>query len=140
MKKPMVLAYCGDHALPTVTYDDAQRLTHINIAFGVIGKDGLLDTYKLNHMHLLPTIRSYNPEIRIVLSVGGWGAGGFSTMALTEEGRRAFAESCRKYVESTGLDGIDIDWEYPCDNSAEIDCDPRDKENFTYLLQALRDR
>ena len=139
MTKPMILAYVCDEALPTVTADDAKRLTHINIAFGVIGTDGLLDTHKLKHIALIHALREYNPSLQFVLSVGGWGAGGFSPMARTEDGRRAFAESCRAYVEKTGLDGIDIDWEYPCDNSAEIDCDPSDKENFTFLLQALRD-
>lgn len=139
MTKPMILAYVCDDALPTVTPDDARRLTHINIAFGVIGSDRLLDTHKLKHIALINTLREYNPALQCVLSIGGWGAGGFSTMARTEAGRRAFAESCRAYVERTGLDGVDIDWEYPCDNSAEIDCDPSDKENFTYLLQALRD-
>ena len=60
-------------------------------------------------------------------------------MSRTEEGRRAFAESCRKAVEEYHLDGIDIDWEYPCSDQAEIDCDSSDKQNYTKLLQALRD-
>ena len=139
MTKPIVLAYVVNRALINVTPDDAKRLTHVNIAFGLVGKDGLLDSHQLTNIDYIHTLRAFNPSLKVVLSVGGWGAGGFSTMALTEEGRRAFAESCREYVEKTGLDGIDIDWEYPCDNSAGIDCDPRDRENFTLLLKALRD-
>lgn len=139
MTKPFVLAYVVNRALINVTPDDAKRLTHVNIAFGLVGKDGLLDPHQLTNIDYIHTLRAFNPSLKVVLSVGGWGAGGFSTMALTEEGQRAFAESCREYVEKTGLDGIDIDWEYPCDNSAGIDCDPRDRENFTLLLKALRD-
>ena len=42
-------------------------------------------------------------------------------------------------MEEYHLDGIDIDWEYPCSDQAEIDCDSSDKQNYTKLLQALRD-
>ena len=133
-----ILGYVTNGALPTVTEDDARRLTHINLAFGKV-KDGLLDMHELTNMGDVERIRSYNPGIRFVLSIGGWGAGGFSIMCRTEEGRRAFAASCLRIVEQYRLDGIDIDWEYPCDNSAGIDSDPSDKQNYTLLLQALRD-
>ena len=136
--KPLILGYVTDGALPGVTREDAERLTHINLAFGVI-REGLLDMCKMRHMDELPRIRGYNPSIKIVLSVGGWGAGGFSLMSRTAAGREAFAASCLRVVKQYGLDGIDIDWEYPCDGSAEIDYDPSDRENYTHLLQALRD-
>ena len=42
-------------------------------------------------------------------------------------------------VEKYDLDGIDIDWEYPCNDAAGIGADPRDKENFTALLATLRE-
>ncbi len=135
--KHFVLAYAMNDALPTITREDLSRLTHINLAFGLI-KDGLLDLSQLTHIDLLEKFREWAPAIRIILSVGGWGAGGFSHMAMTQEGRERFAASCREAVERFGLDGIDIDWEYPCSDQAEIDCDPADKENFTLLLQELR--
>ena len=135
--KPYILGYVVNDYLPYVTEDDVKKLTHINLAFGLI-KDGLLDMQKMTNMDYLPQLKKWNPELKIVLSVGGWGAGGFSTMALTQEGREAFAKSCLDIVEEFNLDGIDIDWEYPCDNSAGIDSDPRDKENYTYLFMELR--
>ncbi len=133
-----ILGYVVDRALESVTREDANRLTHINLAFGLV-KDGLLDMSKMQHIAEIRRIRRLNPNIKIVLSVGGWGAGGFSTMARTAAGREAFAASCLREVEKYDLNGIDIDWEYPCDNSANIDCDPSDKENFTHLLAALRE-
>ena len=136
--KYYAIGYATNAALPDVTADDAQKLTHMNLAFGLI-KDGLLDMSQLTHIGLTEQFRRWNPALKIVLSVGGWGAGGFSTMALTEEGRRAFAQSCLEVVEQYNLDGIDIDWEYPCSDQAEIDCDPRDKENYTLLFKALRE-
>jgi chitinase len=42
------------------------------------------------------------------------------------------------FLKRTGLDGIDLDWEYPTIDSAGIDTDPSDRENFTRLLQSLR--
>ena len=128
-----VIAYCWNDALAGFTREDAQRLTHVNLAFGLL-KDGLLDLHLLKYLHLLPRLRAWNPEMKIVLSVGGWGADGFSHMAMTEEGRRNFAKSCLDAVEKYNLDGIDIDWEYPCNDAAGIGADPRDKENFTALL------
>lgn len=133
-----VIAYCWNDALAGFTQEDARRLTHVNLAFGLI-KDGLLDLHLLKYLHLLPRLRAWNPEMKIVLSVGGWGADGFSHMAMTEEGRRKFARSCLDAVGKYGLDGIDIDWEYPCNDAAGIGADPRDKENFTALLKTLRE-
>lgn len=135
--KHYVLGYAMNPALPLFTQEDLTRLTHINLAFGLI-KDGLLDMSQLTHIDLIGQFRQWNPDIRIVLSVGGWGAGGFSKMAMTEDGRKRFALSCQEAVERLGLDGIDIDWEYPCSDQAGIDFDPRDRENFTLLLQELR--
>ena len=132
-----VIAYCWNDALAGFTREDAQRLTHVNLAFGLL-KDGLLDLHLLKYLHLLPKLREWNPEMKIVLSVGGWGADGFSDMAMTEEGRRNFAKSCLDAVEKYNLDGIDIDWEHPCNDAAGIGADPRDKENFTALLKTLR--
>ncbi len=136
--KRYILGYVTDRALPSVTEQDARRLTHINIAFGLV-KKGLADVSHLKNLSCLPQIKAWNNDIQFVLSVGGWGAGGFSDMSLSEGGRRAFAESCREICDKYALDGIDIDWEYPCNACANIDADQRDKENFTLLLQALRD-
>lgn len=135
--KKYVLAYSMDPGLALFTPGDLRALTHINLAFGLI-KNGVLDMGGLPHIGLCERFREWNPDIKLVLSVGGWGAGGFSGMAMTGEGRRAFALSCLEAVEKYNLDGIDIDWEYPCSDQAGIDADPRDRENFTLLLGELR--
>ena len=132
------IAYVMNHSLPTVTEADAKKLTHINLSFALL-KDGVLDLHQLTDIGLIGKFRQWNPMLKIVLSVGGWAADGFSQAAMTEEGRRKFAASCRSAVDAYGLDGIDIDWEYPCSDAAGIAADPRDKENFTLLLQAIRD-
>ena len=133
-----VLAYVTNGSLESVTAWDAERLTHINLAFGVI-REGLLSMEHMTKIEEVERIRTLNPKLKFVLSVGGWTAGGFSTMARTEAGRKAFAASCLRVVEQYRLDGIDIDWEYPCNGSAGIDFDPSDQQNYTLLLQAIRD-
>ena len=132
-----IIGYVRNDSLAGMTREDALRLTHVNLAFGLI-RDGVLDLSQLSFLHLLPKLRLWNPSLKIVLSVGGWGAGGFSQMAMTDDGRYRFARSCLDAVEAHGLDGIDIDWEYPCSDAAGIDADPRDRENFTALLRTLR--
>ena len=134
-----IIGYVCSPSLPEVTQRDACMLDTINIAFGHVDENYLMEYVNTQYLEYLPRIRAWNPGIKFVLSVGGWGAGRFSLMSRTEAGRRAFAESCRAFVEARELDGIDIDWEYPCNDSANIDADPSDKQNFTALLQAIRD-
>lgn len=136
--KPILLGYATGKGLDQMTKQDAQRLTHVNVAFGVI-REGLLSMENLPRLkEQLFRVRSLNPEIKIVLSIGGWTAGGFSLMSRTPEGRGAFARSVRQVLDDYALDGVDIDWEYPCSDEAGIDCDPSDRENFTYLMEAMR--
>lgn len=133
------LAYAMNDSLPVFTKDDLNCLTHINLAFGLV-KGNELDMSMLTNIGLTEKFRQWRPEIKIILSVGGWGAGGFSEMSMTQKGRESFARSCLEAVERFGLDGIDIDWEYPCSSQAGIASDPKDRENFTLLLKALRER
>ncbi len=132
------IAYAMNHSLPTVTESDAKALTHINLAFALI-QDGMLDLGQLTNLGLIRKFRQWNPGLKIVLSVGGWAADGFSQAAMTETSRTQFAASCLDAVKTYDLDGIDIDWEYPCSDVAGIAADPRDRENFTLLLRAIRD-
>lgn len=134
-----ILAYAYGAGILNITKEDAKKLTHINIAFGTLDENGLLCQDWLKHMAAVPRIREWNPNLKFVLSVGGWGAGGFSTMAKTKEGRIAFANSCNDFIKEHNLDGLDIDWEYPGIDWAGIDASPDDKGNFTLLLQDLRD-
>ena len=133
----IVTAYVWDKALPQVTREDACRLTHINIAFGLVKDDKVVYDH-LTNIDSLAVIRGYNPGIKVLLSVGGWGAGGFSEAAATQAGRRSFAATAAQAVRDLGLDGIDIDWEYPTIGVANIGFSPEDKETFTLLLQAIR--
>lgn len=83
-------------------------------------------------------LKKQNPELKVLLSVGGWGSGRFSEMAANDEYRRAFAKDCDRVVKEFDLDGIDIDWEYPTSSMANISASPDDTENFTLLMKDIR--
>ena len=86
----------------------------------------------------LEHIKQMNPDLEIVLSVGGAGAFGFSDMAMHEETRQIFYESLIDFIERYDLDGIDLDWEFPGADWGG-DFSPKDKENYTTLLKGMRE-
>jgi len=62
----------------------------------------------------LKSLRARNPRLLVLLSVGGWsGSTYFSDVAATASARSRLSASCLQIVEKYGLDGLDIDWEYP---------------------------
>jgi chitinase len=87
-------------------------------------------------------IKRTHPHLRIVVSIGGWGAGGFSDAALTRHTRADLATECLELVAGIdGVDGLDLDWEFPVSGGpAELAHRPEDRRNFTLLAQELRDR
>lgn len=119
-----------------------EKLTHINYAFadvqdGVIKKGFEKDE---ENFKILNSLKERNPDLKILISVGGWTwSGNFSDMALTEESRNKFAKSAVEFVRKYKLDGVDIDWEYPGLPGIGNPHRPEDKENFTLLLKAIRE-
>lgn len=128
--------YVGCRGLASVTESAARQLDVINIAFGHCVDSAA--TFTFDCKEALGRIRSFNPNIRVLLSIGGWGAGGFSPMAATDAGRKKFAETSLAILNEYKLDGIDIDWEYPCIDSAGIEASPDDRVNFTLMLAQMR--
>ena len=118
---------------------DPSVLTHVNYAFG--GVTRTFDGVRISNPERLRSIaalKQLSPDLKVCLSVGGWGSGNFSEMAASDSLRMAFAADCARVVEEYGLDGIDIDWEYPTQNSAGISSSPDDTKNFTLLMRDLR--
>lgn len=138
-KRYVLTGYAGDGSLPSITKEDAQKLTHLNIAFGLVRNDEVHAEH-LKNTGCIKTLREYNPQLKILLSIGGWGAGGFSEAASTLNGRRSFASTAVEVLKTYELDGIDIDWEYPCYSEADIKSSPDDKFNFTLLLKEIREQ
>ena len=108
---------------------DPKFMTHINYAFGGVNKtfDGV-DISNPERLKMIAGLKKQAPELKVLLSIGGWGSGRFSEMAADTLLRASFAAACRRVVDLYNLDGIDIDWEYPCSPLAEIDYDPRTRK------------
>lgn len=118
---------------------DPTVMTHINYAFGHVSKtfDGVtIDNEP--RLRQMAALKQKNPQLKVLLSIGGWGSGRFSEMAASEECRTAFAKDCQRVVRQFGLDGIDIDWEYPTQSLAGISSSPDDTRHFTLLMRDLR--
>ena len=52
------------------------------------------------------------------MSIGGWDEQSthFVPMVANDESRKTFCQSVIDVSRSYGLDGVDIDWEYPSDH------------------------
>jgi chitinase len=122
---------------------DAKKLTAINYAFAHIDGAGkiVLDQPRAEYfLAQLQALKSRNANLKVLVSVGGWGADGFSDTAQSESSRAKFAESAADLIARNALDGIDLDWEYPGLPGPGIRYRSEDKHNFTLLLQTLRGR
>ena len=135
---------------------DVRQITHLNYSFGLVynnekdeTNDALKDASKLHQIWLsekvqadlqkIPELRKQNPNLKVLLSVGGWGARGFSGAAATKETRAVFIQSAQEIIEKYDLDGIDLDWEYPVNGAwGLVESQPTDRANFTALLKELR--
>lgn len=118
---------------------DPAYITHINYAFGHVTES--FDGVRIDNeerLHQIVSLRKEAPHLKVMLSIGGWGSGLFSEMAENDLYRQSFADDCRRVVNEFNLDGIDIDWEYPTNNSAGISSSPNDTENFTLLMKDIR--
>lgn len=134
--EPVVVAYVTSW---TNEIPDPFVMTHINYAFGHVNK--AFDGLRIDNPGRLSDIialKYLNPDLKVMLSVGGWGSGRFSEMAADSLKRLSFAHECMCAVEKFGLDGIDIDWEYPTSDMAGISSSPEDRKNFTLLMRDLR--
>ncbi|HQB63102.1 MAG TPA: glycosyl hydrolase family 18 protein, partial [Sedimentibacter sp.] len=125
---------------------DIRKLTHINYAFANISSD-----YKIEmgypdkdpeNFKKFQELKKIAPDLKVLISIGGWNwSGRFSDMAATDVSRTKFAASCAEFVSRYGLDGVDLDWEYPVGGGLDSNSkSPDDKQNFTLLLKKIREK
>lgn len=126
-------------------------LTHILYAFADIKDDGtvfLTDAWSDVDIHYdgdswedqgkklygnfkqFALMKRRHRHLKLLLSIGGWTYSSHFKAVLTPSGRQRFVESAMKILEDVGLDGLDVDWEYP-QNAGEA-------QAYVDLLAALR--
>ncbi|KAF9976510.1 hypothetical protein BGZ73_008450 [Actinomortierella ambigua] len=136
---------------------DLTKVTHINYSFGVlttanpdpaaIGFDRVVDGVPAKQL-----VQRGNAEgVKILISIGGWAGGQtFSTIAASATLRARFINNALLFVRQNtlpansdpngyGMDGIDLDWEYPGRQGAICNVvSPNDSANYLVLLKELR--
>ena len=135
--KKLVCSYIYDRS-PELPFnlDNMNMVDIVNYSFGKVNDDHTLDTSRLFHLDQILSLK--NDNRKVVLSIGGWGADGFSQACEAKDTRKVFIDSIVKFVKETGIDGIDLDWEYPNSGAAGIAFSQDDTPNFTYFISELR--
>lgn len=115
---------------------DFNGLTHIIYAFLKPNPDGtLIDITKPDRLNELVE-KAHENDVKVVIAIGGWSykdvpiQGIFETLATSDKGIENFVNDAIKYVNKYNLDGIELDWEYPNEQSAA---------NYEKLVVALGD-
>ncbi|MFI6102093.1 chitinase C-terminal domain-containing protein [Lentzea sp. NPDC051213] len=133
------------------------KVTHLNYAFAHIGTDNRISvgpagannastgmewpgvpgaemdpalSYK-GHFNLLTKYKKQNPNVKTLISVGGWAesggllnpdgtrnaTGGFYKLAQSQAAINTFADSVVAFLRQYGFNGADIDYEYATSNN-----------------------
>jgi chitinase len=96
------------------------------------------------NLRALAALKQHNPRFKVVLSVGGWDwSNRFSDVAASPQARANFIASSLKTMRRYGLDGVDLDWEYPGEAGVpcvkgEVCARPEDRQNFITWTRELR--
>lgn len=125
----------GYHRAYTAADVPADRLTHVIYAFANVSDTGecVLSNPGTDQTRLsaLRQLKQQHPHLKVLLSIGGAAQSThFTIAAASGSSRQHFAQTAIQLVTAAGLDGIDIDWEYPHGT--------QEKENFVALLAELR--
>lgn len=117
-----------------------------------IGQEGVgWDEVNSGILPELKELKVENPNLKIGVSIGGWSkSGDFSTVAANPQARENLVNQTITFIDYTGMDFVDIDWEYPgyvreadkVDNiydEGTPDGSLDDIENYILLLEEFRD-
>lgn len=141
-KNIAVIAYYSGNAAGVESIA-AEKLTHIIFSFGHLkgnrlSIDNANDTLTIQK---LVGLKARNPQLKVILSLGGWGGcKNCSPVFAKEAGRHEFASSTRELLHFFKADGLDLDWEYPTiEGHPGHPYQAGDRPAFTALVKALRD-
>ncbi len=121
---------------------NVSKMTHIIFCFGRLNGNrfSVRSSRDTAIIRKMVSLKSKNPELKVLLSLGGWGGcKTCSEVFAFKKGRKEFAESVKEFYDYFKVDGLDLDWEYPAIKGFPgHKFDPEDKNNFTKLVNELR--
>ncbi|MCR8842267.1 glycosyl hydrolase family 18 protein [Paenibacillus sp. SC116] len=133
--------------IPIYKTIDETQLDYVDIAyisFANIDKNEIYFSKDKNAdeeiKNTIKRLKQEHQKTRFVLGVGGYAVDGFSDASL-DENRSEFTDNIINMVKELGLDGVEIDWEYPgydawnTQKARDIDT-----VNFTSLIKELREK
>jgi hypothetical protein len=126
-KKAKIFGFYPNFDLtPMLTDAQLNLLTHVIYFSARMPSDGnLTDNYvitQINGQKLVDIIgRGQSKGVKVLLGIGGWDLSNeFAGVAGNDAKRKLFASSAAKFCKDNGLAGIDIDWEFPTGNQANL--------------------
>src|SRR5260221_8504804 len=134
------LAVIGYYAGRNTAIDSfaTEKLTHIIYSFchlngNLLYVNNANDTATIRR---LVALKDKNPNLKVILSLGGWG--GCKTcpdVFPTDSGRKDFVSSGREVTDYFHTNGLDLDWAYPSlEKLPGHPYTPQDKDHFTELI------
>jgi chitinase len=97
---------------------------------------------KYNRFRSVVKLKEKNPNLKIQLSFNNSApGGGFSRMTSVPEYRKKFAQDCLDFIKKEGIDGIDLDWEFPgmAFQPTYLYDVYNDVDNYTKLFKEIRE-
>lgn len=131
--KQVVIGYYYGNYKP-LTETDYKTLDIINYSFAQIKEENNKFFVDVKNIYGLSSFQEYRRnKVRVCLALGGWQDDPnawlpYKNASKTIESRKQVANSILQVLEENGLDGIDMDWEYPTSS---------DRTNFTLLMKEI---
>lgn len=118
---------------------DPFMFTHLIYAFADFNE--ACDGVEIKHPEKLQTmvdLKKKNPNLKVMLGIGGYKREGFCEMSGDKKKRKNFIKQIKTIVDSLGLDGVDLDWEFPTTTNGGHTASPKDDSNYVKLAKDLR--
>lgn len=121
---------------------DWSKFDVVDFAFAEPDSEGALQFTQTNSGDLLKRLATsaHAAGKKVKLSVGGWtGSAHFSTLVASSSKRSTFVNNIVDAVDKYGIDGVDIDWEYPgAPGAGGNSISTSDSANLLVFLKELR--
>lgn len=126
-----VVGYFPSYRDPAIVTDQKFRMCNVvNYAFANVTSTGGL-TVASPAVFTTVVSKAKSNNAKAFISISGLAAD-FKNMATTPSGRNSFVKSIMQVVRTYGLDGVDVDWEFPrTDDGTDI--------TYTAFMRELSD-